>query len=130
MISFVLFLFICRRPVLEYSCGGRDVCAHRCSRSLLFGRRAIYNHHPSRWSRIHKAKMLSFMIKLGTFTCLCWQYTRGPVHEIDDPNVSVIQGSYRDYSVRSLFATDFVYSQFSASLCNNVPAVSRSCACV
>ena len=41
----------------------------------------------------------------------------GPVREIDDPNDSVIQGSYRDYSVRSLFATDFVYSQFSASLC-------------
>ena len=41
----------------------------------------------------------------------------GPVREIDDPNDSVIQGSYKDYSVRSLFATDFVYSQFNASLC-------------
>ena len=57
-----------------------------------------------------------------------WDYSReiclyagsiqgGPVREITEPNDSVIQGSYKDYSVASLFGTDFVYSQFNISLC-------------
>ena len=57
-----------------------------------------------------------------------WDYSReicfyagsiqgGPVREITEPNDSVIQGSYRDYNVASLFGTDFVYSQFNVSLC-------------
>lgn len=57
-----------------------------------------------------------------------WDYSReicfyagsiqgGPVREITEPNDPVIQGSYRDYSVASLFDTDFVYSQFNVALC-------------
>ena len=39
------------------------------------------------------------------------------MREITEPNDSVIQGSYRDYNVASLFGTDFVYSRFNVSLC-------------
>ena len=34
--------------------------------------------------------------------------------QVSDPNDSVIEGAYRDYIVGSLFATDYVYSHFSA----------------
>ena len=38
----------------------------------------------------------------------------GPLPEVSDPIDSVIEGVYRDYIVDSLFATDYIYSHFTA----------------
>ena len=38
----------------------------------------------------------------------------GPLREVSDPNDSVIEGVYHDYKVDSLFATDYIYSHFTA----------------
>ena len=42
----------------------------------------------------------------------------GPIREIEEPNDSVIEGSYEDYRVQGLFSTQFVYAQFDDSMCN------------
>ena len=41
----------------------------------------------------------------------------GPPQEILDPNDSVIEGTYRDYEVDSLFSPDFGFSHFDESNC-------------
>ena len=41
----------------------------------------------------------------------------GPLGETVDPNDSVIEGTYRDYEVDSLFSPDFVFSHFDESKC-------------
>ena len=41
----------------------------------------------------------------------------GPLDEIVDPNDSVIEGTYRDYEVASLFSPDFVFSYFDETFC-------------
>ena len=37
----------------------------------------------------------------------------GQLAEVSDPNDSVIEGTYNDYKVDSLFATNYVYSHFT-----------------
>lgn len=44
-------------------------------------------------------------------------YQGGPVQEIEEPNDSVIQGSWQNYRVSGLFSSRFVYSQFNESMC-------------
>ena len=44
-------------------------------------------------------------------------YQGGAIYEITDPGGTVIEGSFRDYRVDSLFSTDFVYSQFGSNQC-------------
>ena len=39
----------------------------------------------------------------------------GELAEVTEPNDSVIEGTYKDYKVNSLFATDYEYSHFDAS---------------
>lgn len=41
----------------------------------------------------------------------------GPSGEFDDPNDSVLQGSYQDYEVSTLFSNDFIYSVFESDTC-------------
>ena len=42
----------------------------------------------------------------------------GPLAEEDvDPNDSVIQGTYRDYRVDSMFSSAFTFSHFDEDLC-------------
>jgi len=41
----------------------------------------------------------------------------GPSGEFDDPNDSVLQGSYQDYEVSGLFSTDFDFSEFDSDGC-------------
>ena len=41
----------------------------------------------------------------------------GPLGETVDPNDSVIEGTYRDYEVNSLFSPDFEFSHFDKTQC-------------
>ena len=41
----------------------------------------------------------------------------GPIAEVDDPNDSVIEGSYQDYLTEGAFVTQFAYSVFKESEC-------------
>ena len=41
----------------------------------------------------------------------------GATNAFSDPNESVIQGSYQDYEVSSLFDTDFTFSTFDSTAC-------------
>ena len=36
----------------------------------------------------------------------------GPIYEVDNPNDSVIQGSYEEYKTDGPFGTDFIYSKY------------------
>ena len=44
----------------------------------------------------------------------------GPVHNIDEPTDSVIQGNYTEYRVGGLFETDFTYTRFNEDVCEDV----------
>ena len=41
----------------------------------------------------------------------------GPVHNIDAPTDSVIEGNYTEYRVSGLFETDFKYARFDEDMC-------------
>ena len=46
----------------------------------------------------------------------------GPIYEVQDPNDSVIEGSYEDYRVTDAFETNFPYSRFDESQCS-IPGI-------
>ena len=41
----------------------------------------------------------------------------GPLGEIVDPNDSVIEGTYQNYQVNSMFSSDFAFSHFDETQC-------------
>ena len=41
----------------------------------------------------------------------------GGINEVDVPNDHVIEGTYDNYEVSDLFASDFQYNQFKGSVC-------------
>ena len=56
--------------------------------------------------------------ELGQRPCLYVGNSQaGPLGETVDPNDSVIEGTYQDYEVSSLFSSDFVFSRFNKSHC-------------
>ena len=70
----------------------------------------------------------SFVGLLGSVT---WEFEKrpclyvgnsqaGPLGEDVEPNDSVIEGTYKDYEVASLFSTSFTYSQFNTGNCDSV----------
>ena len=65
---------------------------------------------------------------IGLRASVTWEFERrpclyvgnpqaGPLEETVDPNDSVIEGTYRDYEVESLFSPDFVFSHFDETNC-------------
>ena len=43
----------------------------------------------------------------------------GPIAEVDDPNDSVIEGTYKDYRVANAFQTDYEFGLFSEDRCGS-----------
>ena len=65
---------------------------------------------------------------LGSLFGLTWERERRPclyagnreagrADVVEEPNDSIIQGSYTDYRVSGAFATSFIFSQFEDSRC-------------
>ena len=64
----------------------------------------------------------------GFFYPLTWDFKEGPclyvgnrqagpIAEVDDPNDSVIEGTYSDYLVAGAFVTDFEFGLFNEDQC-------------
>ena len=41
----------------------------------------------------------------------------GPIYEVEDPNDSVIEGTYENYRVGGAFETEYFFSQFDSNRC-------------
>ena len=66
----------------------------------------------------------------GYFHQLTWDFKEGPclyvgnrqagpIAEVDDPNQSIIEGTYRDYRVANAFQTDYEFDLFSEDRCGS-----------
>ncbi len=54
----------------------------------------------------------------GRTSCLFAGDTQGGhVYEVESPNDSLIEGSYKDYIVSSIFANDFIFNKFQYKKC-------------
>ena len=80
--------------------------------------RVLEINHPNTNKRLVPAWLVPVTWKPGHTSCLyAGDSEGGRISEIKHPKDSLIEGSYHNYVVSNLFATDFLYNQFDTTLC-------------
>ena len=81
--------------------------------------RVLEIHHPDSAPRRVPARLGPLWFGAGQAQCLYAGDTQGGlVYEVESPNDSLIEGSYKEYIISSIFGRDFKFNRFEHSHCS------------